>query len=179
MELKDLDLLSEKVAKALYIIKNLKSENEALQAKIRLLETENGSIADLQAKVTTLEDENAFYVEQIEDKETNIKVAAERLEGMINSLSELEIDDVEISQGDFFEEETNQAIEEAKAAAAEQSEEQPDESSDNSYEETPEATVEESSSEETHVEASSEDDANPILDFIVDQQSEPNNDLPY
>jgi uncharacterized phage infection (PIP) family protein YhgE len=177
MELKDLDLLSEKVAKALYIIKNLKSENEALQAKIRLLETENGSIADLQAKVTTLEEENAFYVEQIEDKETNIKIAAERLEGMINSLSELEIDDVEISQGDFFEEETNQAIEEAKAA--EQSEEQPDESSDNSYEEAPKATVEESSSEETHVEASSEDDANPILDFIVDQQSEPNNDLPY
>ncbi len=177
MELKDLDLLSEKVAKALYIIKNLKSENEALQVKIRLLETENGSIADLQAKVTTLEEENAFYVEQIEDKETNIKIAAERLEGMINSLSELEIDDVEISQGDFFEEETNQAIEEAKAA--EQSEEQPDESSDNSYEEAPKATVEESSSEETHVEASSEDDANPILDFIVDQQSEPNNDLPY
>ncbi len=84
MEFKELDLLSEKVAKALYLIKNLQSEKESLLKRVDSLSAENEKLKGL-----------------LGAKEEKISAASKRLEGMLDSLRILD-GGAAASQGDLF-----------------------------------------------------------------------------
>ena len=92
--MEQLDLLSEKVAKALYMVQSLKAENLSLKENVDNLSSKNlelvEALAEKEQHLESRESEVLSLQEQASANETAMEEASSRLDGMLASLDQID-----------------------------------------------------------------------------------------